>query len=166
MFLASNEFLALISSCYLWQVATARIIRVTMKKHMQDEIIELVRQGDEYVDARILNGQERFVADQFWPKIRRYLAQLPFANDLTAAYYAATDRNTPLGVRAALLGALVYFIIPTDAIADFIPGFGFIDDAATLAATLQMVMVHITPEHRARASAALNEASQPEQENQ
>jgi uncharacterized membrane protein YkvA (DUF1232 family) len=131
-----------------------------MSKQNADEIIELVRQGDDYVDARILTSQERFVADQFWPKIQRYLAQLPFARDLSAAYYAATDPETPLSVRAALLGCLVYFIIPTDLVADFIPGAGFIDDAATLAATMQMVLIHIKPEHRRRANAALAEASQ------
>ena len=128
-----------------------------MSKQDKIKIIELVRQGDEYVDASLLTGQERFVADQFWPKIQRYLAQIPFAKDLAAAYYAATDPTTPLSVRAGLLAALIYFIVPTDAIADFIPGVGFIDDAATLAATLQLVMIYITPEHLAQAEAALAE---------
>ena len=128
-----------------------------MSKQDKIKIIELVRQGDEYVDASLLTGQERFVADQFWPKIQRYLAQIPFAKDLAAAYYAATDPTTPLSVRAGLLAALIYFIVPTAAIADFIPGVGFIDDAATLAATLQLVMIYITPEHHAQAEAALAE---------
>ena len=136
-----------------------------MSKQENIDIIELVRQGDEYVDIRDLTGQERFVADQFWPKMKRYLAQIPFAKDLTSAYYAATDPETPLSVRVSLLAALAYFIIPTDAIADFIPGIGFIDDAATLAATMQLVMIYITPEHRKRAEAALaeamNEADEP-----
>ena len=135
-----------------------------MKNHDKIDIIELVRQGDEYVDVRLLNGQERYVADQFWPKIRRYMAQIPFAKDLAAAYYAATDPETPLSVRAGLLGTLAYFILPTDAIADFIPGVGFVDDAAMLAGTLQLVMVYITPDHRKRAEAALAEATgEPEE---
>ncbi|MEM6903011.1 MAG: YkvA family protein [Pseudomonadota bacterium] len=120
-------------------------------------VIELVRQGDEYVDARILSEQERFVADGFWPKVARYLAQIPFASDLTAAYYAATDPETPAVVRAWLLAALGYFIIPTDALPDFLFGIGFTDDAAVLAATMQMIFIHITPDHRKRAAAALEE---------
>ena len=34
--------------------------------------------------------------------------------DLLAAYYCAFDRETPLQVRAVLLGALAYFVLPFD----------------------------------------------------
>ncbi|MBV6631585.1 MAG: DUF1232 domain-containing protein [Alphaproteobacteria bacterium] len=85
------------------------------------------------------------------------MAQIPFTGDLTAAYYAATDPETPAFVRAWLLAALGYFIIPTDAMPDFLFGIGFTDDAAVLATTMQMIFTHITPEHQQRAAAALAE---------
>ena len=47
-------------------------------------------------------------------KARRVAAQLPFAEDLLAAYYCAFDRETPLQVKAALIGALAYFVLPFD----------------------------------------------------
>jgi NAD(P)-dependent dehydrogenase (short-subunit alcohol dehydrogenase family) len=58
------------------------------------------------------------VDDGFWPKIRRLAARLPFAEDLLAAYYAATDPQTPTRVRAVLLAALAYFVTPADLIPD------------------------------------------------
>src|SRR5262245_24183371 len=91
---------------------------------------------------------ERTVRRGFWGKLKRELARLPFAEDLLAAYYCAFDNQTPFQVRAVLLGALAYFVLPFDAIPDLIPMLGFADDAAMLAAAIKFVSDSITPEHR------------------
>ena len=91
----------------------------------------------------------------FWVKLRRVGASVPFAEDLLAAYYCAFDRDTPLQVKAALLGALAYFVLPFDAVPDVLPMVGFTDDAAVLATAIRMVATSITPAHRAAARAAL-----------
>jgi uncharacterized membrane protein YkvA (DUF1232 family) len=91
----------------------------------------------------------------FWVKVKRFGAALPFVEDLLAAYYCAFDRDTPLQVKAALLGALAYFVLPFDAIPDVLPVIGFTDDAAVLAAAIRLVASHLKPEHRAAARAAL-----------
>ncbi|RZN07908.1 DUF1232 domain-containing protein [Bradyrhizobium genosp. SA-3] len=95
------------------------------------------------------------VRRRFWRKLKRVAAQLPFAEDLIAAYYCAFDRQTPRHVQASLLGAIAYFILPFDFVADVMPILGFADDAAVLAAAIRMVAGHITNEHRAAARAAL-----------
>ena len=58
-------------------------------------------------------------------------------------------------VQASLLGAIAYFILPFDFVADMLPILGFTDDAAILATALRVVASHITPEHREAARAAL-----------
>jgi len=95
------------------------------------------------------------VRRRFWIKFKRVVAQLPFAEDLLAAYYCAFDRQTPRHVQVALLGALAYFILPFDFIPDMMPILGFTDDAAVLATAIRLVATHITPEHRDAARAAL-----------
>jgi uncharacterized membrane protein YkvA (DUF1232 family) len=102
---------------------------------------------DERARARVLRD--------FWPKLRRVAAALPFTEDLIAAYYCALDRDTPRHVQAALIGALAYFIMPFDAIPDMIAVFGFADDAAVLAGAIRLVATHIKPAHRAAAKRAL-----------
>jgi uncharacterized membrane protein YkvA (DUF1232 family) len=72
---------------------------------------------------------------------------LPFAGDLLAAYYCAFDRQTPLHVKAALVGAIAYFVLPTDIIPDVLPIVGFTDDAAVLATAIKLVSSHIKPDH-------------------
>ena len=95
------------------------------------------------------------VRRRFWIKFKRVVAQLPFAEDLLAAYYCAFDRETPRHVQVTLLGALAYFILPFDFVPDMLPILGFTDDAAVLATAIRMVASNITPEHREAARAAL-----------
>lgn len=98
---------------------------------------------------------EATVRRGFWRKIAGGAARLPFAEDLIAAYYCALDRATPVRVRAALLGALAYFVMPADAVPDLLPIIGYTDDAAVLAAAMRMVAIHIGADHREAARGAL-----------
>ena len=95
------------------------------------------------------------VRRDFWGKMKAVTAQLPFAEDLLAAYYCAFDRQTPRHVQAALLGALAYFVLPFDFVPDFMPVLGFTDDAAVLATAIRLVSSHILPDHREAARDAL-----------
>ena len=106
-------------------------------------------------DAERLARDEDTVRRGFWRKLRRFAAQLPFAEDLAAAYYCAFDRDTPLQVKAALVGALAYFVLPFDVIPDMMPLLGFADDAAVLATALRLVASHMKPAHRAAAKRAM-----------
>ena len=98
---------------------------------------------------------EQRVRSGFWTKVGRVAARLPFAEDLLAAYYCAFDQATPFQVKAALVGALAYFVLPFDFVPDILPFLGFADDAAVLLTTLRMVSGHLRPEHRAAAREAL-----------
>jgi uncharacterized membrane protein YkvA (DUF1232 family) len=105
--------------------------------------------------ARQAARDEARVRRGFWSKAKRVAARLPFAEDLLSAYYCAFDRATPIQVKAALLGALAYFVLPVDLIPDILPVLGYADDAAVLAAALRLVATHIRPEHREAARQAL-----------
>ena len=101
---------------------------------------------------------ERKVRHDFWTNLKRFAGQMPFVEDLVAAYYCALDPATPMRVRAILLAALAYFILrwrsrPLTWLRRF-PGLGFTDDAAVLTALFGLSS-HITPIHRAAAARAL-----------
>ena len=101
--------------------------------------------------------RDRARVDQgFWPKLRRIARRIPFLDELLAAYYCATDPASPFKVKAVLMGALAYFVLPLDAVPDFLAFFGFADDAAVVYGAIKMVASHITPEHRAKAQAAIS----------
>jgi uncharacterized membrane protein YkvA (DUF1232 family) len=110
--------------------------------------------GQDGADSRGTRDERR-VRRGFWTKAGRVAARLPFAEDLLAAYYCAFDQATPFQVKAALVGALAYFVLPFDFVPDILPFLGFADDAAVLLTTLRMVSGHLRPEHRAAAREAL-----------
>lgn len=95
------------------------------------------------------------VQSRFWTTFRRAVRYVPFADDVVAAYYCALDPATPHRVRAVLLAALAYFVLPLDSIPDLLAGVGFTDDVTVLAATIAMVRAHIRPVHREAARQAL-----------
>jgi uncharacterized membrane protein YkvA (DUF1232 family) len=101
--------------------------------------------------------EEARLGRDFWAKLKRAGRQLPFMEDLLAAYYCATDPVTPKRVKLILVGALTYFVLPTDAVPDFLPFIGFADDAAMLAAAIAQVAGAINETHRTRARKALAE---------
>ena len=98
-----------------------------------------------------VTAEEFTVREKFFPKLARVLARVPLADELVAAYYAAFDRATPLKAKGILIGALAYFILPVDALPDFVLGLGFTDDMAVLLAAFNLVRNHVTDEHRRRA---------------
>ncbi|MBA4803680.1 MAG: DUF1232 domain-containing protein [Brevundimonas sp.] len=91
----------------------------------------------------------------FWPKVRRTAARLPFADQLLSVWFAARDPQTPTTAKGIMLGALAYFVLPTDAIPDVFAGIGFTDDAAVIAALLATLGAHVKRRHRDQAEAAL-----------
>ncbi|MGE0005159.1 MAG: YkvA family protein [Parvibaculaceae bacterium] len=103
----------------------------------------------------VLTSNEQTVRTGFWPKLARVFAAIPFAEDALAAYYCAFDRATPLKVKGVLLGALAYFVLPLDAVPDFLLGLGFTDDMAVLLTAIGMIRGHLRPEHYERARATL-----------
>jgi uncharacterized membrane protein YkvA (DUF1232 family) len=103
------------------------------------------------IDPDRLQKDEATVERGFWRKLGAVAARIPFADEAVSAYYAARDRQTPTRVRAVLLGALAYFVMPVDLIPDFIAGLGFTDDATVLLLAAQTVSGHIKEPHRERA---------------
>lgn len=100
-------------------------------------------------------GDEKIVLSGFWPKIRRVASHVPFAQDAVAAFYCATDPQTPRSAKAIIFGALAYFVMPADAVPDFLPLIGFTDDAAALAAAIGAISSHLRERHYQAARAWL-----------
>ena len=117
------------------------------------KIGEILEPGSDDDRAR----REDKVRRRFWPKLKRSLKRMPYAEDLVAGYFCALDPLTPTRTKGILLAALAYFILPLDSLPDFIIGFGFTDDIAVIAAAISAVRGSITPAHRKAATDALAE---------
>jgi uncharacterized membrane protein YkvA (DUF1232 family) len=96
----------------------------------------------------VVRVNEQRVARGFWPKIRSVVSRVPFASDALSVWYCARDDATPVAAKGMMLAALAYFVLPTDAVPDFIAGLGYTDDAAVFAAMMAIVGRHLKPRHR------------------
>lgn len=99
------------------------------------------------------------VREKFWRTAKKAARQIPFMEEVVAAYYCAMDKDTPLRAKGILLAALGYFVLPIDFIPDVIFGLGFTDDIAVLTAAITAVSAHITPAHRQAARDAIADKS-------
>ena len=108
-------------------------------------------------DPRKFERDQAKVGGNLWPKLKRVARRIPFLADLLSAYFCAIDPETPRPVKAVLMGALAYFILPVDIVPDFIAIFGFTDDATVLYAAIRTVLPHIKPRHKEMAKAKLDQ---------
>lgn len=96
----------------------------------------------------VVRVNEQTVTRGFWPKIRKVASRVPFAGEALAVWYCARDEATPTAAKGMMFAALAYFVLPTDAIPDFIAGLGFTDDAAVFMAMMGVVGKNLKPRHR------------------
>ena len=107
--------------------------------------------------ARRALRDEEGVLREVLALVKKLARALPFAEDALAAYHCVRDPATPTRVRLILMAALAYFVMPLDAIPDYIPLLGFTDDAAVLATAIAAVKNAMTPEHRTKARETLDD---------
>ena len=66
-------------------------------------------------------------------------------------YYSLMDETTPISIKVSIASALLYFILPIDAIPDFILGFGLMDDIGVILFIWNRISPYITQEHKEKA---------------
>jgi len=94
---------------------------------------------------------ETLVKEKFSTKVKRVAGKISFLQDAVALYYCALDPKTEQWVKVLAFSALAYFIIPLDAIPDYLPLVGYADDAGIILAAIKKLADHVTEEHRAKA---------------
>ncbi|MFO1014826.1 MAG: YkvA family protein [Caulobacteraceae bacterium] len=127
----------------------------SVKREVADDVLD---PSKALVPVTIKVNEQR-VARGFWPKFRKVAAKIPFAQDLLAVWYCARDPKTPATAKGLMLAGLAYFVLPTDAVPDFLVGFGFTDDAAVIAALLALVGKNLKDSHRLAAQGLLEKLS-------
>ena len=95
----------------------------------------------------------------FWKKVKGALkfAGREILEKALWLYYALKREDLPPWARAAVIGALGYFILPLDAIPDVLVPLGFTDDLGVIAAAVKTVAGYIGPEEKRQAKEKLQD---------
>ncbi len=101
----------------------------------------------------VLDYSMHFNESRFFVKLGKVAGLLgeKVLYSLFILYYLVFDKSIPLKVRSTFMGALGYFILPTDLVADFLPLIGFADDIALVSYVIAHAFEYITPEIRQKA---------------
>ncbi len=81
--------------------------------------------------------EAEFIADRFEAKLRKAGKGLRFTNDLIALFSYMTDPEVHWAKKTVVVAALLYFIIPLDAIPDLAPVAGYLDDMGVVGAAIK-----------------------------
>lgn len=105
-----------------------------------------MNEHNEFEDAYSDNG--------FWDKLKKYagLAGREVVEKALLLYYAMQEEKAPAWAKATIAGALGYFIVPLDAIADLTPAVGYADDLGVLALAVAAVATYINDDVRRKAA--------------
>ena len=125
--------------------------------HKEDEITEQI---EAISTAMADEEKDKTVQQDFLPKAKKLMNSLPFIRDMVAGYYCLIASDTPLHIKGAITVPLVYFVIPIDAIPDFIAVAGYSDDVAAWYAALKVFGHYINDEHYEEADALLNDTDE------
>ncbi len=100
---------------------------------------------------------KHYTEDKLWNKISKFAlnAGKIVINKALVLFYVAIDDQTPSWAKAIIYGALGYFILPIDAIPDFIPMVGFSDDLTALVAAFTVIQSNVKNEHKEKADLKL-----------
>lgn len=85
---------------------------------------EDAKKKEEYIDSNII------------AKLAKVGTRVRLTRDIRALYRFMKSENVSLAKKFVVIAALLYFILPIDAIPDFIPVAGFLDDIGVVAAVV------------------------------
>ncbi len=91
------------------------------------------------------NAQEKYVHENFEEKMQSLRGGIRLAKHMLALFRYMTDGAIPWYKKSVVVAALVYFIMPFDAIPDMLPLIGYLDDFGVIAATLAFLGKEIKP---------------------
>jgi len=101
--------------------------------------------------------EDAFSETSFWDKLKKYAkaAGKDVVEKALLLYYAAQEEKAPAWAKATIAGALGYFIVPLDAIADLTPAVGYADDLGVLVLAIAAVTRYINADVRAKTAARM-----------
>jgi len=126
---------------------------------------ELYGSTDSILDDNMKNGEEldplgrvseydtkekiHFVEENLWSKLQRAGKKISFAKDILALFNYMKDPAVSWHRKAIVVAALIYFIVPIDAVPDISPLIGYLDDMGVIAALLKFLGSEILPYYKA-----------------
>ena len=112
------------------------------------------------MDIKELNEEkyvEVYSEDKLFSKILKFAkkAGIKLVYIVLLLFYTLQKSTTPKFAKSIIIGGLGYFILPFDALSDFIPMIGFTDDLTALVSVLIAVALYVDEDIKLKAKSKL-----------
>ncbi len=91
-----------------------------------------------------------YVEENLWDKLESTGKKITFTKDIVALYRYLKSPEISWYRKSIIVGALIYFISPIDAIPDLAPFIGYLDDLGVIAALIKYLGNEICPFYTAK----------------
>lgn len=127
--------------------------------YIETEVINDAMEEIAFTAEEIKDYKNNFNEDSFFNKIKNYSRNAGISTIYAALilYYTYKDKSVPITVKVVALGALGYFILPTDVIPDFAMIVGYSDDIVALITAIKSIKAYINDDIRLKAKTRLKE---------
>ena len=109
--------------------------------YKKDDLFEDIGELDELdfggKSEKEVNENIEYVEENLWTKLEKTGKKISFAKDVLALFNYIKDPVVAWYRKAIVVAALIYFIVPVDAIPDLTPLFGYLDDLGVITALLK-----------------------------
>ena len=96
-------------------------------------------------DEDVYRKQARQVSESFEEILERVGGKLRFAQDLVALFRYFMDPHVAWQRKTVVVAALLYFIMPIDAVPDLAPFVGYLDDFGVIMAVTKFMSGELAP---------------------
>ncbi|MBM7660378.1 uncharacterized membrane protein YkvA (DUF1232 family) [Bacillus mesophilus] len=130
------------------------------KIEIEEELIADLKDEAEKLNTEDLNQHEKhFSEEKFWTKVQKFSkkAGTSVVYAVLLLYYTLQKPEVPLKVKATIVGALGYFILPLDLIPDIAVGVGYVDDLSALLIALAQVALYVDDDIKMQAKSKLKD---------
>ncbi|MBM7602775.1 uncharacterized membrane protein YkvA (DUF1232 family) [Metabacillus crassostreae] len=130
------------------------------KIELEEELVADLKEEAEKLSSEDINQhKEHFSEEKFWRKVQRFSkrAGTSLVYAVLLLYYTLQKPDVPLKVKATIVGALGYFILPLDIIPDLAIGVGYADDLSVVLFALVQIALYVDDEIKMQAKNKLKD---------
>jgi uncharacterized membrane protein YkvA (DUF1232 family) len=130
------------------------------KIEMEEELVADLKDEAEKLNAEDINHHEKhFSEEKFWNKVQKLSkkAGTSVVYAVLLLYYTLQKPEVPIKVKATIVGALGYFILPLDIIPDLAVGVGYADDLSVVLFALVQVALYVDDKIKLQAKRKLKD---------
>ncbi|WP_078546373.1 YkvA family protein [Litchfieldia alkalitelluris] len=142
------------------EVVSSSTIDDVDKIEIEDELVDDLKDEEEKLKVEDINShEEHFSEEKFWTKVQKFSkkAGTSVVYAVLLLYYTLQRPDVPLKVKATIVGALGYFILPLDIIPDLAVGVGYTDDLSVVIFALVQVALYVNDEIKMQAKNKLKD---------